>query len=66
MYYSNISVIGNDLGKNLEIFAELPGGKSTVLGEFNFLCISALNPSNLVSIPGAKFDGHRDTCNRVP
>ena len=42
-------------------FAQLPGGKSTSPGEFNFFYISPLKSLNLVLIPGAKLDGHLDT-----
>ena len=43
------------------IFAQLPGGKSTGPGEFNFFNISPLKSLNLVLIPGVKLDGHRGT-----
>ena len=58
-----LDVIGNESGldKYLQIFASLPGGKSTNPGKFNFLYISPLNFSNLLLIPGAKFNGHRGT-----
>ena len=36
LYFLNITGNENGLGKNLEIFAQLPGGKSTGPGEFNF------------------------------
>ena len=41
-----------------EIFAQLPGGKSTGPGEFNLFYTSPLNSLNLVVIPSAKIDGH--------
>ena len=53
--FLNIIGNGSDLGKYLEIFAQLPDGKSTNPGKFNFLYISLLNFLNLVLIPGAKF-----------
>ena len=58
-----LHTIGNesDLGKRLEIFSYLPGGKSTNHGKFNFVYIYPLNLLNLVLIPSAKFDGHRDS-----
>ena len=59
--FLNIIGNGSDLGKYLEIFAQLPGGKSTNPGKFNFLYISLLNFLNLVLIPGAKLDDHWGT-----
>ena len=49
------------VGKYLEIFSSLPGGKSTNPGRFNFVYIFPLNFLNLVLIPSEKFDGHRGT-----
>ena len=43
------------------ISAQLPGGKSTGPGEFNFLHISPLKSLNLVLIPGVTLGGHWGT-----
>ena len=43
-----------------KVFAKLSGEKSTGPGEFNFFYISPLKSLDLVLIPGAKLDGHRD------
>ena len=61
LYFSKIIVNESDLGKSLEIFADLPGGKSSGPGEFNFFYISPLNSSNFILIPCAKLDSHRGT-----
>ena len=61
LYFSKIIVNESDLGKSLEIFADLPGGKLTGPGEFNFFYISPLNSSNFILIPCAKLDSHRGT-----
>ena len=42
-------------------FAELPSGKSTNPGEFNFFNVSPLKSLNLVLILGADLDGHWGT-----
>ena len=61
LYFSKIIVNESDLGKSLEIFADLPGGKLTGPSEFNFFYISPLNSSNFILIPRAKLDSHRGT-----
>ena len=61
LYFSKIIVNESDLGKSLEIFAYLPGGKSTGPGEFNLFYISPLNSSNFILIHRAKLDSHRGT-----
>ena len=56
LHFLHILGYESDLGKYLEIFASLPGGKSTNPGQFKFLYISSLNFFNLILIPSAKFD----------
>ena len=57
----NIICNGNNLGKYSENFCLAPGGKTTGPSEICFFDFSPLNSLNLVLIPGAKSNGHRDT-----
>ena len=48
-------------GEILEIFAQLPSGKSICPGELNFFYISSLKSLNLVLNSSTESDGHRGT-----